>query len=227
MLYVVGTPIGNLDDLSYRSAKALTESDIILTEDTRTTGILLNRIHGLFGLSPKADYKLISYYKEKEFEKLPMVLDLLRDEKEVSLISQAGMPIISDPGSLLMKHVIKEDLSYTVIPGPSAVTTALLHSGFKSEKWMFVGFLPKKVNDLKKILNKIKQIKEIDPEIVCIAFESPNRIQDTVKIIAEVLPDAELVIARELTKKFEEIIRGKATQFAPHEYKGEITLIIK
>ncbi len=226
MLYVVGTPIGNLDDLSYRASKALTESDIILTEDTRSTGILLNRIQGLFNLIPKPDYRLISYYKEKEFDKLPMVLDLLKDEKIVSLISEAGMPLISDPGSLLMKHVIREDLPYTVIPGPSAVTTALLHSGFKAEKWMFIGFLPKKENDIKKELNKIKKIKEIDKEIVFIAFESPNRIKDTLNIINEILPESDVVVTRELTKKFEEIARGKASELSTRDYRGEITLLI-
>lgn len=226
MLYVVGTPIGNLDDLSYRASKALTESDIILTEDTRSTGILLNRIQGLFNLTPKPDYRLISYYKEKEFDKLPMVLELLKDEKIVSLISEAGMPLISDPGSLLMKHVIREDLPYTVIPGPSAVTTALLHSGFKAEKWMFIGFLPKKENDMKKELNKIKKIKEIDKEIVFIAFESPNRIKDTLHIINEILPGSDVVVTRELTKKFEEVVRGKASELSTRDYRGEITLLI-
>ncbi len=227
MLYIVGTPIGNLDDLSYRAAKALTDSDVILSEDTRSTGILLNRIQGLFDLTPKPNYRLISYYKEKEFEKLPLVLDLLRQEKEVCLISQAGMPLISDPGYLLMKHVIKEDLPYTVIPGPSAVTTALIHSGFKAEKWMFLGFLPKKENDLKKIFLMVKQIKELDSEIVCIAFESPNRINQTLNLMNEALPDSEVVIARELTKKFEEISRGIPKELSTRQYKGEITIVIK
>lgn len=226
MLYVVGTPIGNLYDLSYRQGKILSEAEIILTEDTRSTGQLLIKIRELFDFEINTNQRLISYYKEKEFEKLPEIIDWLEEGKLIALISQAGMPLISDPGSLLMKSVIQKHIPYTVVPGPSAVTTALLHTGWKTEQFMFLGFLPKKQNDLKKILEKIKQVKSIFKDVVYIAFESPNRINDTLKIISEILPDSRITITRELTKKFEEVIHGSPSELINREYKGEITLLI-
>src|SRR3989338_5463608 len=226
MLYIVGTPIGNLEDLSYRQGKILASSQIILTEDTRTTGHLLEKIEELFGFKKIHDQRLISYYKEKEFERLPMILKFLEDGKQVALISQAGMPLISDPGYLLVSTVIKENLPFTVIPGPSAVTTALTHSGFKSETSMFVGFLPKKESQLVKLLNKMKQIKTLFPDAVFIAFESPNRIQRSLMKINEIIHETEVVVARELTKKFEEAVRGRASELGKQEYKGEITLLL-
>ncbi len=232
MLHIVGTPIGNLDDLSYRQAKTLLESDIILTEDTRSTGLLLNRIHTLFDplfddRHRQAHPKLISYYKDNEFDKLPYVLDLIRDGKEMSLISQAGMPLVSDPGYLLIKSVIKEGIPYTVIPGPTAITTAIVHSGFKPDQFMFIGFLPKKTGDIKKMFEKIKEIKLIMPETVVIFYEAPHRIHDTLTLLTEMLPDTDVVITRELTKKFEEVLRGKPSELTTKEYKGEITVLIK
>lgn len=231
MLHIVGTPIGNLDDLSYRQAKTLVACDIILTEDTRSTGLLLNRIHVLF--DPLFDVhhqqwrpKLISYYKDNEFDKLPFALDLIREDKEVCLISQAGMPLVSDPGYLLVKSVIKEELPYTIIPGPTAATTALIHSGFKPDASMFLGFLPKKTGDIKRLLEKCKQVKTIMPDAVFIAYEAPHRIQETLQIIDTLMPDAPMVVARELTKKFEQVLRGKAKDLQAHEYIGELTIVI-
>ncbi|HRN71363.1 MAG TPA: rRNA small subunit methyltransferase 1, partial [Candidatus Woesebacteria bacterium] len=170
--------------------------------------------------------KMISYYKEKEFEKLPQVLELLKEGKEIALISQAGMPLISDPGSLLIQKVVQYDLPFTVIPGPSAVTTAFIYSGFKSDQFMFLGFLPKKEGQIKTILNKCVETKKLFKDMVFITFESPNRIQKTLSIIHEMLPESEIVVTRELTKKFEEIKRGKAAELLNVEYKGEITLLI-
>jgi 16S rRNA (cytidine1402-2'-O)-methyltransferase len=138
MLYFVGTPIGNLEDISYRQAKILTSSDTILAEDTRSAQTLLHAIQNLFNLKSVSGQKLISYYKEKEFDKLPYVLNDLKEDKIVSLVTEAGMPIISDPGFLLVKTVIQQSIPYEVIPGPSAVTTALVHSGLKSEKFMLL-----------------------------------------------------------------------------------------
>ena len=231
MLHIVGTPIGNMDDLSYRQAKTMLECEIILTEDTRSTGLLLNRIHVLFDplfdeAHSKAHPKLISYYKDNEFDKLPYVLDLIREGREICLISQAGMPLYSDPGYLLVKSVIKEELPYTVIPGPTAANTALIHSGFKPDASLFLGFFPKKKGDLKKVLDQCKQVKTIMKDAVFVAYESPHRIQETLQIISELMPESDVVVARELTKKFEEISRGKASDLIGREYIGEITLLI-
>lgn len=227
MLFIVSTPIGNLDDLSYRQAKTLVDSDIVIAEDTRSYQKLLTGIQKIFGLAPKQDQKLISYYKEVEFEKLPEVLQCLEDELDVSLISDAGTPLISDPGYLLLKEVIKRNISYDSIPGPSSVTTALVLAGLQSKKWMFVGFLPKKKNDLVKLLNSLMKLNEIDKEIVYIAFESSLRINETLRVFSEINSNAVIVIAREMTKKFQEIVRGSPLELANRNYKGELTIVLK
>lgn len=226
MLYIVGTPIGNLDDLSYRQARTIMSADILLTEDTRSTGILLKVIAEIFPFKRNTNQRMISYYKEKEFEKLPEVMNLLEEGKEVSLISQAGMPLISDPGSFLIQQVVKKDIPFTVIPGPSAVTTAFIHSGFKSDEFMFLGFLPKKEGQIKSLVNKMVETKKLFKDMVFIMFESPNRIQKTLAILHNEIPDYDIVVTRELTKKFEEVIRGKPLELANLDYKGEITLLI-
>lgn len=225
MLTIVGTPIGNLEDVSYRQAKTLTNADIILAEDTRSAQTLLHAIEHLFNMKSKADQKIVSYYKEKEFEKLPDIISDLEDGKQVSLISEAGMPVISDPGFLLIHTVIKKGLPYEVIPGPSAVTTALLHSGLKFKRFMFLGFLPKKELEFERVLIQIRDIRQIANHTAFVAFESPHRINQTLTIMGKIFPEAEIVIARELTKKFEEIYRGTAEQLKDKEYRGEITII--
>lgn len=225
MLNIVGTPIGNLDDLSYRQAKTIAEAEIILTEDTRSTGYLLKKITELFTFTLNPKQRLISYYKEKEFEKLPQVMEWLEDEKNIVLISQAGMPIISDPGHLLMKTVIKRDIPYSIIPGPSAVTTALLHSGYKASEWMFIGFLPKKESEVKHILKKCQETQSLFEDAVFIAFESPNRLPETLKILNEVYPESEVTVTRELTKMYEAAVRGTPSELLKYTYKGEITLV--
>lgn len=221
MLYIVATPIGNLNDLSYRQAKTISSSDIILSEDTRSTGLLLERIKQMFGFEINPELKLISYYKEKEFEKLSEILEFLRDGKEISLISQSGMPLISDPGYLLVKKVIEENLPYTIIPGPTAVVSALAYSGFDPKQFLFLGFLPKKQNDIKKLLER-----SLPLNIPVVFYESPNRINKTLEILNEFYPNAEVCICREMTKKFEEIIRGRAGELMKRTYKGEITVVV-
>lgn len=226
MLYIVGTPIGNLEDLSIRQAKTLTSVDVILAEDTRSAGILLQKIQELFKLSVNPSQRFISYYREKEFEKLPEIIELLKQNKEVALISESGMPLISDPGELLLKEVIKRNLPYTVIPGPTAAITALVHSGFKTNKFMFLGFMPKKESEIVRLINTMKQLNNLVNGLVFIFYESPQRINKTLELLDKTVPTVEVVIARELTKKFEEIIRGKPRDFKKHNYKGEMCLII-
>ena len=227
MLYVVGTPIGNLDDLSLRQAKTLLSSQIILSEDTRSTHFLLKKAGELLRLPPPADIKLISYYKEKELEKLPQILEWLHQEKIISLISQAGMPLISDPGYLLIKQVIKEQLPLTVIPGPSAITTALIYTGYNLGNFCFLGFVPKKQGDFRQLLGKLAANQTNFPEMLYVFFESPHRINKTLKTIDDTCPQAKITIARELTKKFEEISRGTAQELLTKTYKGEITLLLR
>lgn len=227
MLYIVGTPIGNLEDLSIRQAKIISSADILVTEDTRSTGILLEAIERLFGFKRNPDQYMISYYREKEFEQLPKIMKLLDEEKNIALISQAGMPLISDPGYLLVKTVIAHKIQYSVIPGPSAVTTALVASGFDPSNFMFIGFLPKKQSDLYRSIDRSIQIGLIQKDLVFVFYESPQRISQTLQILYDKCPEANVVICRELTKKFEEIVRGKPKDLAHGTYKGEIALLIK
>lgn len=226
MLYIVSTPIGNLDDLSIRQAKILSSSDIILAEDTRSAKTLLDAIKIRFNI-PEVCSTVWSYYKEKEFQKLPEIIDLLKEGKNISLISEAGTPLVSDPGFLLVKSCIQRNLSITVIPGPSAVTTALIYSGFDPGEHMFLGFFPKKEVQIIQLIERLKKIKTIFPDMVFIFYESPLRIKETLQCIDTLKFDVEVVICREMTKKFEEIIREPVEELMKRNYKGEITVVIK
>jgi 16S rRNA (cytidine1402-2'-O)-methyltransferase len=226
MLYIVSTPIGNLNDLSLRQAKTLSSSDIILAEDTRSAKTLLDAIKIRFNI-PEVCSIVWSYYKEKEFQKLPEIIDLLKEGKNISLISEAGTPLVSDPGYLLVKSCIKRNLPITVIPGPSAVTTALVYSGFNPGQHMFLGFFPKKESQIILLIEKLKKIKTIFPDMVFVFYESPLRINQTLHYINIMKCGFEIVISREMTKKFEEIIRGPIDELVKRDYKGEITVVIK
>lgn len=227
MLYFIASPLGNLEDISLRQARVLSQVDVILAEDTRSVQKLLQAYPDLFDITPLSEQKIISYYIEKEFEKLPFVLEMLKAGKSMAVISEAGMPVISDPGLLLVQQAIKQQIEFTVVPGPSAVTTGLLYSGFNPQNFMFLGFLPKKRNELKKVIERTREVKRAFPEAVFVCFESPHRIQETLTIFSEFLPTVQLCLAREMTKKFEEIIRGTASEILQknRELKGEITLI--
>ena len=183
MLYIVSTPIGNLDDLSLRQAKTLVNSDIILAEDTRSAKILLDAIKQRFQfqVSSFKSPVIVSYYKEVEFEKLPEIISWLKQEKKVSLISESGSPLISDPGYLLVKTVIKEKLPLTIVPGPSAIISGLQLSGINPNQFMFLGFLPKKENQIVQLINQLYTIKKTFPEMVFVFYESPQRIYRTLQ----------------------------------------------
>jgi 16S rRNA (cytidine1402-2'-O)-methyltransferase len=226
MLYIVTTPIGNLDDLSIRQAKTLATSDIILAEDTRSAYTLLEAIKKRFTF-PVTCSAVWSYYKEKEFEKLPEIIDLLEQGKNISIISDAGTPLISDPGFLLVKTAIKKNLPMTVIPGPSAVVTALTVSGLEPKNFMYLGFLPKKESEKIKIINKLIEMKKSFTDIVFVFYDSPLRIKETLQCFKTLKWNPEIVICREMTKKFEEIIRGNAEDLMKRDYKGEITVLVK
>jgi len=165
--------------------------------------------------------------KEKEFEKLPEVIEYLKEGKNVSLICESGTPLISDPGYLLVKTCIKKNIPFTVIPGPSAVISSMVLSGFDPSKFMFLGFLPKRENEKLKLFKKLLSIKEIFPEMSFVFYESPKRINETLHYINKMGWNPDVVICREITKKFEEVIRGKAEDLMNKQYKGEITIIVK
>jgi 16S rRNA (cytidine1402-2'-O)-methyltransferase len=169
--------------------------------------------------------KIVSYYKEVEFEKLPDIIEWLEDGLHVALVSEAGMPIISDPGYLLVHTAQKHHIPLTVIPGPSAVHTALVASGVKFDQYQFLGFLPKKDKEKGKLFDTLRAMQESlgKTKLVFVAFESPERVQDTLTLLYEKHPGCTVVLCRELTKRFEEIV------FQPSpttSYRGEIVLIV-
>lgn len=229
MLSIIGTPIGNLDDLSSRAARALMTADIILAEDTRSVQTLLKRAADVVkkqeGELPNfKDQKIISYYKEVEFEKLSEVIDWLEQGLHVALVSEAGMPVISDPGHLLVQTAQKRNIPLTVIPGPSSVHTALVASGIKFDQYQFVGFLPKKDVERTKLFEKLRETQELLGKIklVFVAFESPERVQNTLAHLYQTYPTINMVLCRELTKKFEEVVHQPS---ATEHYRGEIVLV--
>lgn len=222
MLYVIGTSIGNIQDTSYRVAETLCNVDVILAEDTRTFSSYYSRIQDLFGFVSRSDQKVLSYHSRNEFEQLPAVLEMLQKGKYIALVSESGMPAFSDPGQLLIQHVRKQDLEMTVIPGPTAFSTALVSSGLGSEHNVFLGFLPKKTSQLKKLFREYQ-----DKEVTLVAYESPQRINATLQLISMEYPDVRVAVCRELTKKFEEVVVGTADKLAKSDYKGEIAMVLK
>lgn len=226
MLYIVGTPIGNLSDLSLRQAKTIAGSSVILAEDTRTTGLLLKKIEELFGFKTDPQRQLISYHKENEFEKLPSVMEMLESGKDLTLISQAGMPLISDPGALLVREAVKRGITLTVVPGPTAVTTALVQCGLPFSHYLFFGFLPKKQSDVRKALNSSKKACFDLEKCVAVYYESPSRINDTLALLNEISPDASVCVCRELTKLHEETVRGNPSELKDKSFKGELVMVV-
>ena len=215
-LYIVGTPIGNLEDMTFRAIKTLSEVDLIAAEDTRVTKNLLSHF--------KIPTETISYHRHSNKKREDEIISLLVDGKNIALVTDAGMPAISDPGYELVQRATQENINVIPIPGVSAPITALSVSGFNSDKFLFLGFLPRSKKDIVKL---VEPTLSTNPPICVVAFEAPHRIAKTLTILNELSPDMQIVIARELTKKFEEIIRGTATELAEkiQDLKGEIVLI--
>ena len=218
-LYIVGTPIGNLDDLSTRALNILKNVSLIACEDTRQTMKLMN----------KFEFKnnLISFNQHNSFNKIPRIISHLNDGKSLALVSDAGMPSICDPGEDLIKEAKSNGLNIICIPGPCAAITALVSSGFTSSKFVFEGFLPKKKVERVKILLEISK-----NEKTTILFEAPHRLKKLLKELKEYFGgDREIKISRELTKKFEEHLGNNIDDVIDYlddkEVKGEITVVIK
>ena len=217
--YLVGTPIGNLSDISFRALNILKKVDTIACEDTRQTQKIMNKF--------EIKNKLISFNKHNSYNKIPLIINYLNEGKSIALVSDAGMPGICDPGENLVKKARSNGFSIICIPGPCAALTALISSGFPSSKFIFEGFLPKKKSEREKILLEISQNVK-----TTIIFESPNRLK---KLLLELKHfcggDREIEVSRELTKKFEEHIGKTIDQvvnfFEDKEVKGEITIVLK
>ncbi len=217
-LFVVSTPIGNLSDITFRAIESLKNADIILCEDTRQTIKLLN----YYKIKAK---KLLSFYSQIESKRIDEILNELKEEKSICLVTDNGTPCISDPGYHLIEACYKNGFEVFTVPGPSALISAISISGFSADTFLFYGFLPRKEGKIKKILKNLEIIDGL-----LIFYESPFRVYKTLNFIKETYGDeTEVFIARELTKKFEEKFRGKVVEILKNisdKLKGEFVIIV-
>ena len=213
-LYLVSTPLGNLKDITLRALEVLKESDFILCEDTRVSQYLLDKY--------KIKSKLISNHKFNERRNVSKIIQYLKSGKLISLISDAGTPVISDPGSILVNECIDNNINIVPIPGPSAVATSIAISGF-SDKFLFYGFFPEKK---KQLINELKKLSEFESTLVF--FVSPKKINKIIPEIKKNFTGRKIVLCREITKKFEEFIRKNVDELEPFEKepRGELTVVI-
>src|SRR5438128_4433393 len=217
MLYIVATPIGNLGYITLRALDLLKSADLIAAEDTRHSGMLLKH----FGLKKP----FISYHEHNEAMRTAELVERLARGEKVALITDAGTPGLSDPGARLIRECIKRKLLFTIIPGPSSMLTALVGSGFSTEKFSFRGFLPVKSGQRERELRAAAERDE-----TAIFFESPYRLTKTLSASSDIMTDRQLCVARQLTKELEEVLRGTASEllahYQVHPPKGEIVLVI-
>ncbi len=218
ILYICGTPIGNLEDITLRVLKILKEVKLIAAEDTRHTKILLNHY--------QINTKVTSYYEYNKFKKATYLVEILKNGQDIALVSDAGMPGISDPGYVLVNLALKNNIKIIPIPGVSALITALVVSGLPADKFVFEGFLPRKIKERKRYFKSIE-----NEERTVIFYETPHRLKRALKDMLEIWGDRKIVVARELTKKYEEIIREKLSRVLSEinakDIKGEITLVVQ
>jgi 16S rRNA (cytidine1402-2'-O)-methyltransferase len=213
-LVVCPTPIGNLEDITLRVLGALREADVVACEDTRHTRTLLAR-HAITA-------QTVSYHEHNEPERAAQLVERMAAGQTVALVSDAGMPLVSDPGFVLVQAAIAAGLSIEVLPGPSAALTALVASGLPNDAWRFAGFLPRKKSALAELLGSAHE--------TLVAFESPNRLGASLAVLAEIDPERAVAVCRELTKLHEEVVRGTAAElaerYAGEKVKGEIVVVI-
>ncbi len=213
-LVVCPTPIGNLDDVTPRVREALVSADYIACEDTRRTGQLLDRL----GIRPAP--RLVSFHEGNEAARAQELAQRIERGDLVALVSDAGMPAISDPGYKLIRRCIDRALEVTVLPGPTVIPVALVASGLPTDKWRFEGFLPRRAGEMERVLRSAETV---------VAFESPRRVGESLAALASLAPDREAAVCRELTKVHEEVARGSLAELARRfrgDVKGEIVLVI-
>jgi 16S rRNA (cytidine1402-2'-O)-methyltransferase len=213
-LVVCPTPIGNLEDITLRVLSALREADLVACEDTRRTRVLLDR----YGVSAK----LVSYHEHNETRRTSELVSRMRDGAVVALVSDAGMPLVSDPGYVLVRGCVAAGLPVEVLPGPSAAIAALVASALPADSWRFAGFLPRRKAELRSVLS--------EPGGTLVAFESPRRVPATLALLASIDPTREVAVCRELTKLHEEVVRGTAAELAERYEgappRGEVVLVL-
>ena|SRR5690625_581985 len=217
-LYVVPTPIGNLEDITFRAIQTLKKVNTIIAEDTRHTQKLLNHF--------QIKNKVLSYHEHNKKERAPQLLKQLKEKQDIAIVSDAGMPAISDPGHHLISEAIEKEINVVVLPGANAVLCALVGSGLPTNEFLFYGFLPRKSREKEAELSRLKPIKA-----TILLYESPFRIKDTVRVIAKQLGNRHIVIAREITKIYEQYIRGNAEDVLQwvenNDVKGECCIVIE
>lgn len=216
MLSVCATPIGNLDDVTLRVLRELEEAELVLCEDTRRTRVLLER-HGVSA-------RLLSYHRHNEASRTVQLLPRLRAGERIALVSDAGLPGINDPGARLVAAALEAGVPVTVLPGPAAVETALVASGLAAERYQFLGYLPRGEKALAALWQELARWP-----YAAVAFESPQRLPASLASLARALPDRPAAVCRELTKRFEEVVRGSGAELAARfaePPKGEITLVV-
>ncbi len=211
---VCPTPIGNLEDVTLRVLAALRQADVVACEDTRRTRVLLDR----YGVAAR----LVSYHEHNEERRAAELVERMKEGATVALVSDAGMPLVSDPGYLLVRACAAAGLAVEVLPGPSAVLAALVASALPADRWRFAGFLPRKRGDLRRVLS--------EPGGTLVAFESPRRLRATLATLAGLDSERPVAVCRELTKAHEEVVRGTASELAARyedeSPRGEIVLVI-
>ncbi|KRN23009.1 16S rRNA (cytidine(1402)-2'-O)-methyltransferase [Lacticaseibacillus camelliae] len=215
-LYLVPTPIGNLDDMTFRAVKTLKAVDLIAAEDTRNTQKLLNHF--------EIETKQISFHEHNTQARIPELLERLKQGESIAQVSDAGMPSISDPGKELVKAAIDAEIPVVPLPGANAALTALIASGIEPQPFMFYGFLPRKASEQRTALQALAEARQ-----AVIFYESPYRVAKTLTTIREIFGERQAVLARELTKKFEEFIRGSLSDlidYATASARGEFVIIV-
>jgi 16S rRNA (cytidine1402-2'-O)-methyltransferase len=216
-LYLVATPIGNLEDITLRALRTLKECDLVAAEDTRRTGLLLKH----FGISKP----MVSYFQFNEARRSEEIIERLRRGEKIALVTDAGSPVISDPGERVVKAAITAGFRVESVPGPSALVAALTASGLPTEEFHFIGFLPHKSGQRRK---KLEALREVNGTLVL--YESPYRIEKLLAELKDIYPERHIVLARELTKKFEEFLRGTPAQLLEQlqkrSIKGEFVVLI-
>ena len=215
ILYLVPTPIGNLDDVTYRTIKVLNEVKVIFSEDTRVTSVLLNHLH--------IKKKLVSLHDHNESKVKDKVLEYLKNGDSVAIVSDRGMPIISDPGYKTVKYINDNGFNVVALPGACAFVPALIVSGIESRHFLFYGFLDSKENHKIKELNNLKVCKD-----TIIFYEAPHRIKNTMSLMLDIFGDREISVSREISKKYESVYRGKISNLLPDldDIKGEFVIVV-
>jgi 16S rRNA (cytidine1402-2'-O)-methyltransferase len=217
-LYLVPTPIGNLKDITLRALEILREVDVVAAEDTRQTLKLLNHF--------EIKKSLISYHKFNEQIKSDKIIELLMEGKSIAVVSDAGTPGISDPGSVIVERCIKENINFEVLPGATAITTALVYSGLDTTKFLFKGFLPRENKERKNVIKELLQSQE-----TLIFYEAPHRLIDTLMFLLDTFGDRKIAVCRELNKLYEEIYRATLKEaveyFSVNKPRGEFVLVLE